>query len=251
MIKLFRNIRKNLLTESKNIKYLKYAIGEIILVVIGILIALQINTWNEENKTKHLEIKILKELHSNLNIDLFGIQEDITSMDLIDKACKEVVTYLKTKDKPDSTFNYLITALRVRPHFDPNKSGYGLLQSKGVEVISNDSLRNNISLLYERAYTYYRRYEDERLDFQNYNCTAKFLEYFYENFDVNSRWYAKFFITQEDYDKLRKDESFFKLASAIAFENATLQHRAKRTEKHIMDLLEFIEKQLNPDLSND
>ncbi len=46
MIKFFRNIRQNLLNEGKTTKYLKYAIGEIVLVVIGILIALQINNWN-------------------------------------------------------------------------------------------------------------------------------------------------------------------------------------------------------------
>lgn len=50
MIKFFRNIRKNLLNEGKTSKYLKYAIGEIILVVVGILIALQINNWNEQRK---------------------------------------------------------------------------------------------------------------------------------------------------------------------------------------------------------
>ena len=47
MIKFFRKIRKNLLNEGKATKYFKYAIGEIILVVIGILIALRINNWNE------------------------------------------------------------------------------------------------------------------------------------------------------------------------------------------------------------
>lgn len=51
MIKFFRKIRQNLLMENKNWKYLKYAFGEIILVVIGILIALQINNWNDERKT--------------------------------------------------------------------------------------------------------------------------------------------------------------------------------------------------------
>ncbi|MFT7329977.1 MAG: hypothetical protein ACI848_000035 [Roseivirga sp.] len=54
MIKFFRKIRQNLLVENKTGKYFKYAIGEIMLVVIGILIALQINTWNlvkiEQNK---------------------------------------------------------------------------------------------------------------------------------------------------------------------------------------------------------
>jgi len=50
MIKFFRKIRQNSIKEDKLVNYLKYAIGEIVLVVIGILIALQINTWNERNK---------------------------------------------------------------------------------------------------------------------------------------------------------------------------------------------------------
>ncbi|MCB0461581.1 MAG: DUF6090 family protein [Flavobacteriaceae bacterium] len=52
MIKFFRHIRKSLLMENKTGKYFKYAIGEIVLVVIGILIALSINNWNEKRKTE-------------------------------------------------------------------------------------------------------------------------------------------------------------------------------------------------------
>ncbi len=55
MIKFFRNIRQKSINENKTIKYLKYAIGEIILVVIGILIALQVNNWNEQRKENNLE----------------------------------------------------------------------------------------------------------------------------------------------------------------------------------------------------
>ncbi|CAM4127505.1 DUF6090 family protein [Gillisia limnaea] len=52
MIKFFRNIRKKLIEQGKTTKYLKYAIGEIILVIVGILIALSINNWNDQkNKT--------------------------------------------------------------------------------------------------------------------------------------------------------------------------------------------------------
>ncbi|MFH4966113.1 DUF6090 family protein [Gaetbulibacter sp. M235] len=50
MIKLFRNIRQSLLKEEQTSRYFKYAIGEIVLVVIGILIALTVNNWNERNK---------------------------------------------------------------------------------------------------------------------------------------------------------------------------------------------------------
>lgn len=61
MLRFFQKIRKNLLSENKTGKYLKYAIGEIILVVIGILIALQVNNWNEKRK---LEARVNENLHS-------------------------------------------------------------------------------------------------------------------------------------------------------------------------------------------
>lgn len=66
MIKFFRKIRQKLLTENKFSKYLLYAIGEIILVVIGILIALQINNSNELNKQRAKEVQFLKNLKSDL-----------------------------------------------------------------------------------------------------------------------------------------------------------------------------------------
>jgi hypothetical protein len=68
MIKFFRKIRQNLLNEGKTSKYFKYAIGEIVLVVIGILIALQINTWNEERKDSIEERAILENLLENLKL---------------------------------------------------------------------------------------------------------------------------------------------------------------------------------------
>lgn len=60
MKKLFRKIRQNLVMENKTGKYFKYAIGEFVLVVIGILIALQINNWNEYEKAKTKEVYVLK-----------------------------------------------------------------------------------------------------------------------------------------------------------------------------------------------
>lgn len=68
MIKFFRRIRQKLLSENKFSKYLVYALGEIVLVVIGILIALQINNWNEDRKNAIEEKAILENLLENLNL---------------------------------------------------------------------------------------------------------------------------------------------------------------------------------------
>ncbi|BAO56770.1 DUF6090 family protein [Nonlabens marinus] len=69
MIKLFRNIRKNLLNDGETTKYFKYAVGEIVLVVIGILIALQINNWNEDRKDKAIVQDVLKNIRYDLVAD--------------------------------------------------------------------------------------------------------------------------------------------------------------------------------------
>ena len=62
MINFFRKTRKKLADDNKPLKYLRYAVGEIVLVVIGILIALQINNWNEGRKDRVLEKKLLENL---------------------------------------------------------------------------------------------------------------------------------------------------------------------------------------------
>ena len=78
MVKFFRKIRQNLLSEDKTGKYLKYAIGEIILVVVGILIALSINNWNENRKDERRTINYLTNLIENLNNDISSFEVNIS-----------------------------------------------------------------------------------------------------------------------------------------------------------------------------
>lgn len=79
MIKFFRRIRQTIIMEnSKSARYLKYAIGEIILVVIGILIALQINNWNENRKERAQETVLLEQLLSDFNSNLEQLDQKIS-----------------------------------------------------------------------------------------------------------------------------------------------------------------------------
>ncbi|HPG09374.1 MAG TPA: DUF6090 family protein, partial [Saprospiraceae bacterium] len=66
MIHLFRKIRKELIKGNRTTQYLRYAIGEIILVMIGILLALQVNNWNENRKDKIIEQEYLNRLQLDI-----------------------------------------------------------------------------------------------------------------------------------------------------------------------------------------
>jgi uncharacterized membrane protein YgaE (UPF0421/DUF939 family) len=92
MIKFFRKIRQSLLIENKLSRYLLYAIGEIVLVVIGILIALQVNNWNEGRKELAKSHEILREIAENLEYNnaqfLQEIKEEeavVRSIDIVYK----------------------------------------------------------------------------------------------------------------------------------------------------------------------
>ena len=70
---IFRGIRRKLLDEGKLVRYITYAIGKVVLIIVGILFALKINDWNEEKKDRQTETKILTEIRINLLHDLDGI----------------------------------------------------------------------------------------------------------------------------------------------------------------------------------
>ena len=247
MIKFFRKIRQQLLMENKTSKYFKYAIGEIILVVIGILIALQINNWNEHKKTKGFEIKILKEIRSNLLVDLVEINEDLELMNVVTKATLDIEKHLKRQNKPTDSLYINSAILRVTPHFSPIKTGYDLLKTQRVGVISNDSLRKTISILYDQLYPYYKTYETERTRFHALHSEPILLNYYsmyYNKNEVNSFTGLYFKISIDDYKKLQKDDAFKKLLTAIAFENEAVKSRATRIKNNILKLKKTIELEL-------
>jgi hypothetical protein len=75
MLHFFRKIRHDLIANSKTYKYFKYAIGEIVLVVLGILIALQINNWNENRNISKIELALLANLKNDINLDILYFQK--------------------------------------------------------------------------------------------------------------------------------------------------------------------------------
>lgn len=245
MINFFRKIRRQLANENKFQKYFRYAIGEIILVVIGILIALWINQRANYSNEREDETAILNEIRSNLKRDLTEINEDVQYMDTVNDGADFIEYYLEHFDKPSSEFNHNVLKLRTTPHLNPNTSGYRLLVSKGVEIIQNNSLRQAISDHYESYYPYYQKYEQERIEFRIKYIESAQLKYFSWKETEDSLWLGEYQITEEDYALLKNEGSFYKLAQATKRENTLVQNRALRIKQNMIDLLSLLNKELN------
>ena len=152
MIKFFRHLRQKSLTSNKVLSYFLYAIGEIFLVVIGILIALQINNWNEEQKIQIKEIVNLEGLRSEILTSLEELKSDSSQHAEFYEATKKVHDFIHTKPAlADSMYKTFYYASRY-VYFFPTTSAYETLKSGNLEVIKSDSLRDMITDLYETGY---------------------------------------------------------------------------------------------------
>lgn len=158
MIKFFRKIRQRLLTENKFSKYLLYAIGEIVLVVIGILIALQINNWNENQKKSIIESEILTELKSCLERDLEDVIWNLNSESEKLTSQKVIINWIEEDLNYDDSLETHFVNISYVTFFNDNPSTYNDLKQLGMRTISNDSLRGQISKLYDMDYEQYRVY---------------------------------------------------------------------------------------------
>jgi hypothetical protein len=144
MKRLFRNIRKQLAAENKAAKYLRYAVGEILLIVIGILIALQLNNWNEERKERLIEIQYLKNLKHDLQSDSTDLVHYINIRTGQVNAVQELIKYAKSRDVSDVyKLDSLYTEIALWWEFVPNNNTFEELRSSGnLQLIRSDSIKN-------------------------------------------------------------------------------------------------------------
>ncbi len=156
MIKFFRKIRQQLLQENRFSKYLLYAIGEIVLVVIGILIALQINNWNENRKTLTKEQSYIIRLLSENKEDLNSFNTIISDLEKGKESIVKMSTAFNLKDTDDTTLiarvNTFFLYGSLYPNFAPSTSTYEDLASTGnLDIIKNIDLRDRIVKHYTRC----------------------------------------------------------------------------------------------------
>ena len=145
MIKFFRKIRQNLLMENKTGKYFKYAIGEIVLVVIGILIALQINNWNEHTKSLTLEKTYYCKIAEDLQVDIRNIDSSLVTIDKrLESAERFLKNLLKIQEDKQVIFKDFLPSYRYYK-FIPTKAAIVDITSSGkLETLRNRTLKKRI-----------------------------------------------------------------------------------------------------------
>ncbi len=172
MLKFFRKIRQKLLTENRFSKYLIYAIGEIILVVIGILIAIQLNTLENKNDKRIEEITHLENLLSDLKQDKIEIIKMIERRESKSISSKIMEGYYHTKevDNLNDYYSHLLNVLYWDAHNPSLITFNDLINSGKLSALSNEKVKH---LLLQIDYKYKELFEVRKHLYEDY------VEYFY------------------------------------------------------------------------
>lgn len=238
MIKFFRRIRQKLLAENKISRYLIYAAGEILLVVIGILIALQINTWNEYRKERNLEKEVLQNIVESLDVSLQKMQSHLVAYNFGDNSSNIILQAIDDKQVyHDSLSKYFGWALSVE---DPGTMvsfiGYESLKKTGVEIIQNKPLRKEIIHFFEETVQVPMAKKTRMMDYTMELVKVR-QDYFMREVD--------FEFTPFDYDKLLLDQYFYSWVRTIKYSRNWLKDSIIKSIEETERVLQLIKIELD------
>lgn len=263
MIKFFRKIRQKLLSENKFSKYLLYAIGEIILVVIGILIALQINNANENRKTRVIETSYLERLKVDLKENKTLWEQTLNRKQKQLEAAHVFLNFRFSKNQD--------TVMRIMPYFTAvgawkdiniNQVTFNEMVSSGtLNIITNDSIKikllsldklykailNRQELLQEEYRTLLHAPVMTILNTSNIlpldPVQRKIIKHGFSEEEVGK--YAREF--QKEMITLINDKSFMNGVIGIMYNAPPQFQEFNQAKKEVKDLIQLIHKELGND----
>ncbi|MDM9632505.1 DUF6090 family protein [Robiginitalea aurantiaca] len=148
MLIFFRKVRQKLIPGNSTAKYLGYALGEIVLVVIGILIALGINNWSEQRKSRVFEKEILVQIRENLRKDKDNLKNIIANANRAVQ-CSEKILALERGSPPPDSLKYWLGSIAQFDRFQPLTNAYEVLKSRGLDLLSDKELRFLMGTYYD------------------------------------------------------------------------------------------------------
>lgn len=238
MIRFFRSIRQSLLAQGRITRYLTYAIGEIVLVVIGIFLALQLNNWNAERKRTQQELDLLAEMRENLLMDLKDCRYNIEANQRYERGNRAVLKHLTERTPFHDSLRIHYANIFGNTTLTANTSAYENLKSIGFDLIRNDSLRRKVTALYSERYDYLKNLEfeaDGQLQWSH------ILPQIHAKVQVDTMW-----VSGAPYDvaALMDDKTFQGVLRTNLFIREWMVKIYGSTEKRINTLIEMIDREL-------
>ena len=191
----------------KTAKYLKYAIGEIVLVVIGILIALQINNWNLSKLQTKKEIEILKSFKNQFENDIIEFDASLVFYRGAKKSIGIILNHLENNLPYNDSLNlHLFVSTRAYGTSDLDNNVFETLKSVGIDLISNKEIRKGIVQIYDDNDEWIEDFEEDYSDFL-FNASENIFNTRFNEFwngDYRDLTYQGEMIPL-DFDKLKTD----------------------------------------------
>jgi hypothetical protein len=247
MLRFFRQIRQSLLTDNKFNKYLLYAVGEILLVVIGILIALQINNWNEERKAREREQQLLISLSEDFKSNLVSLENSIQVIPGLIEEYSLVLEHAGNLNEPltDSMkADILATGFIRTVLIDGTLSS--MLGSSNLELIRNESLKRMLTS-YPARLKDYKESEKDLIDyvlrvqrplFRSFVNLSEFLleDPRFETFKKNG--------PKSDYEGLLRNREYLNSVIGIRTINMSLLNQCKELYEHTREISLILDREI-------
>ncbi|MBS1680449.1 MAG: hypothetical protein JST48_01945 [Bacteroidetes bacterium] len=245
MIKVFHKLRTQLLADNKFSKYLLYAIGEIFLVVIGILIALQINTWNDQRNQRAKEVQYLKNIKKDLELNISHLDKFIHDRKSKIESAKIVLEYFEGKPltNPELFFDNAVNIYTWKLFFQTNNTFQELVNTGDLALIQNDSIKNALLDLE----TLYNVMKAEEAHFR-FDSEVTLYEPAYRTLDLNK------LINNEQKGVKNKVEDFKSTLNDLKqkngfvmalFEFGTIQKQLEQMKINSRKLIHLIDNEIN------
>lgn len=206
MLRFFRKMRSALIPESRFGRYFFYALGEIVLVVIGILIALQINNWNEERKADKFEKKLLNELLNTLVKDYRTIHISLEGNERMQQSCKIILEHFdKNLPYHDSLAIHFETA-NIWYKTILRQNAFEKAKTYGLDFITNLETQNMLSRLYETQQSFSETLDERQAMYYYYTVVPVLTELFES---VDKSWHRTMNgMIPYDYNQLKQDKRY-------------------------------------------
>ena len=249
MLRLFRKVRQSF-TDSNSIrKYLFYAVGEILLVVVGILLALQINNWNQDKVNKNIEKKLLGELIENLTVNesrlSASIQEELKTASSIEI----LVDVLENKKPYHDSLDYHFGRADFASDIVLTNTAFEAISSRGFEIIRSDEIRKHIIDLFDSEYGFLIAMT---IRLEDLFWPSSSLPLFHKHFRIKSMDKhnldngGDFDAVPVDYDALLNDDEYhnmIKHRGAFRYDGANIKRGVlEKTRVLINELKEYLAK---------